>query len=187
KDVGSVDVLLVDDAADPAMDAIRAIQDSGVVILSIEEIMPGSTVRLLVSEPSELDSVNLGRAGGCACIVRSAEDVEKILAHPNKAAVRFFIFKPESSCRVHAGRQVAKTVRKCRIPLLLWFTYPEGASQAEAGSDSAVILGASEFGGLFVDGLGDGVFWDDRGLTTEEARDLSLNLMQVGNGVRECD
>ncbi|KAF4694426.1 hypothetical protein FOZ62_003694, partial [Perkinsus olseni] len=47
-----------------------------------------------------------------------------------------------------------------------------------AGSDSAVILGASEFGSLFVDGLGDGVFWDDRGLTTEEARDLSLNLMQ---------
>ncbi|KAF4661865.1 hypothetical protein FOL46_005543, partial [Perkinsus olseni] len=176
KDVGSVDVLLVDEAAGTAMDAIRAIQDSGVVILSIEEIMPGST--LLVSEPSELDSVNLGRAGGCACIVRSAEDVEKILAHPNKAAVRFFIFKPEPSCRVHAGRQVANAVRKCRIPLLLWFTYPEGASQAVAGSDSAVILGASEFGGLFVDGLGDGVFWDDRGLTTEEARDLSLNLMQ---------
>ncbi|KAF4744729.1 hypothetical protein FOZ62_025393, partial [Perkinsus olseni] len=177
KDVGSVDVLLVDeDAADTAMDAIRAIQDSGVVILGTEEILPGST--LLVAEPSKLESVNLGRAGGCACIVRSAEDVEKILAHPNKAAVRFFIFKPESSCRVHAGRQVAKAVRKCRIPLLLWFTYPEGASQAEAGSDSAVILGASEFGGLFVDGLGDGVFWDDRGLTTEEARDLSLNLMQ---------
>lgn len=110
--------------------------------------------------------------------------------------MRFLIFKPDSAaCRVHAGRQVARAVRKSRLPLLVWFTYPEGDSEAgkrtrggvivdfawflEAGSDAAVILGASEFGSLFVDGLGDGIFWDDRGLTTEETRDVGLNLMQV--------
>ncbi|KAF4663459.1 hypothetical protein FOL47_005726 [Perkinsus chesapeaki] len=176
KDVASVDVVLVDKASERDIPVLEAIQASGAVILSDKEIMPGNT--LLVMDPSGLDSVNPARAGGCACVVRSAEDVEKILKHSNKASVRFLIFKPESSCRVHAGRQVAKAVRKSRLPLLLWFTYPEGSSHAEPGSDAAVILGASEFGGLFVDGLGDGVFWDDHGLSTEESRELSLNLMQ---------
>nr|BAG14389.1 4-hydroxy-3-methylbut-2-en-1-yl diphosphate synthase [Perkinsus marinus ATCC 50439] len=177
KDIGSVDVLLVENETDADMDVLKAVQETGVVILGTKNILPGST--LLVSEPSMLDSVNPARAGGCACIVRSSEDVDKVLGHPKKGAVRFLIFKPDSAaCRVHAGRQVAKAVRKSRLPLLMWFTYPEGDSKAKAGSDAAVILGASEFGSLFVDGLGDGIFWDDRGLTTEETRDVGLNLMQ---------
>lgn len=38
-----------------------------------------------------LDSVNPARAGGCACIVRSSEDVDKVLVHPKKVVIQGLI------------------------------------------------------------------------------------------------
>ena len=88
----------------------------------------------------------------------------------NKTLCHFLISSPN---RLHYASQFFEWLqaRKIQIPVIISFSY-------ECSKEDLIIQSAAEYGALFCDGLGDGI-WIHAPYETEFLRNLSFNILQA--------
>jgi (E)-4-hydroxy-3-methylbut-2-enyl-diphosphate synthase len=121
------------------------------------------------------------RLGGYALICTGEESAEQLEHALKLTQPRFVLLKPKSQIGVTflARRffaQLTSIEAGAKVPVMFWFTYPPVEGQDE---DDIVIRASSDFGGLFVDGLGEGMLWDAEEMDFDNLRESMFNLLQA--------
>merc|ERR1719362_712682 len=97
------------------------------------------------------------------------------------AKPRLILLKPDSQDGItFLGRQfftrLASIAEGSTVPAMLWFQYPAVEGQDE---DDIVIRASADYGSLFLDGFGEGMLWDAAGISADDLRESSFNLLQA--------
>uniref|UniRef100_A0A7R9ZZ80 4-hydroxy-3-methylbut-2-en-1-yl diphosphate synthase (ferredoxin), chloroplastic n=1 Tax=Pyrodinium bahamense TaxID=73915 RepID=A0A7R9ZZ80_9DINO len=121
------------------------------------------------------------RLGGHALLFEGDEPVEVIEKATQNAKPRLILLKPKSQEGItFLARRFMSILTSLEaskaVPVMFWFSYPRVEGQDE---DDVVVRASSDFGSLFVDGLGEGLLWDSEGLGVDTLRESSFNLLQA--------
>mmetsp|Transcript_72139 Transcript_72139/g.146305 ORF Transcript_72139/g.146305 Transcript_72139/m.146305 type:complete len:804 (+) Transcript_72139:89-2500(+) len=150
----------------------------GVLCQPGENVPAGAT---LIYESDAVQSALEPRVGGYAVIFtgeESADDVERAVKF---ADPRLILLRPKTqdgvTFRVRRFFSILNAVEAAAaVPAIFWFRYPKVAGQDQ---DDVVVRGSADFGGLFVDGMGEGILWDADELDADMARESMFNLLQA--------
>mmetsp|Transcript_69735 Transcript_69735/g.167416 ORF Transcript_69735/g.167416 Transcript_69735/m.167416 type:complete len:791 (-) Transcript_69735:223-2595(-) len=175
----SFDVVVVEGAITPAVGVkIKTLLDvpMGVVVKKGPNVPDGCTVIYSAEDVTEPLEERLG--GYCLTFTgeESASTIEQALKN---AKPRFALFKPNSQSGVtFLARRFFSTLDNIgsQVPVMLWFRYPAKEGQDE---DDLVVQASSEFGSIFVDGMGNGILWDAESMSPDMLRESSFNLLQA--------
>lgn len=114
--------------------------------------------------------------GGSALLLEGHESeaqIQEALAQEP----RLIFYRPKAGvARLAHGRRIHEQLMNSSVPFIPWYSY----DTQEVEADEVVIGGASDFGALFVDGIGNGCVWQ-MGAFKDIAtlKQLSLNLLQA--------
>jgi len=138
----------------------------------------GATILL---EASDASNPMPERIGGYAVVFSGDESAASVDAVLRSVKPRFVLLRPADGAPVtFIGRRffaaLSASELGAEVPAILWFQYPARAGEDE---DDVVVRASSEFGSLFVDGLGEGVLWDAEALGQEMLTESSFNLLQA--------
>jgi len=143
-----------------------------------EHVPDGAT---LLYEAGAVTDPLPARLGGYAVVMTGEESAGEIEQVVKNAAPRFLLLRPKTQdgATFLARRffSILTSIDEGKaVPVMLWFSYPEEEGQDE---DAIVVRASADFGSLFVDGLGEGVLWDASGMTFDNLRESSFNLLQA--------
>lgn len=177
----SVDALVVEGSlTNKSVEHIQTLLQvpTGVVCRPASNVPEGATVMYDAAEI--IDSLP-ERLGGYAVIFTGEESAEEIQAVCGRANPRFVFLKPRSQNAVtYVARRFFSLLSAAEstkaVPAMLWFGYPRVSGQDE---DDVVIRAGTEFGSVFIDGLGEGLLWDADLLTPAHLIESSFNLLQA--------
>lgn len=163
--VSSADCILLTErpSAPEILQTLNALKEIGVSILSTDPA-PGEIP--LLTFPESLTAQNNTKA---VLIRDESPDKWPLLAEINPS----LIFLSPSKNRLHTCRQFFDWLQtnKIQTPVILAFHY-------ECSKEDLIIQSAAEFGALFCDGLGDGI-WIDAPYEIDFLRRLSFNILQA--------
>merc|ERR1719433_861546 len=174
KDWKSIDVVYIDGEMTAALaEKIKVLVDVPVGLLC----WPGPHLPdgvTLLHDASSVEAAVEERIGG----EESVETIEKAI---ELVRPRLVLLKPKSQDGVtFLARRFMSLLTSLEaakaIPAMFWFSYPSVPGQDE---DAVVVRASSDFGSLFVDGLGEGILWEAEDMTAELLRESSFNLLQA--------
>ncbi|HSX38298.1 MAG TPA: (E)-4-hydroxy-3-methylbut-2-enyl-diphosphate synthase [Chlamydiales bacterium] len=145
---------------------LKELKDIGVGILS-NDPNEGELALLTLEKATHIHQSQKTRAA--VIIKNESVDQWKIIEETRPT----LIFLSPSTHRLHYSRQFFDWLqtKKIQIPVILKFSY-------ECSKEDLVIHSTAEYGALFCDGLGDGI-WIDAPYDIEFLRSLSLNILQA--------
>jgi len=181
KDWKSIDAVVIDEPLPESLaDTLKSLLDVpvGVLCRGGSYVPDGATVLLDAADVKEEMPFRLG---GYALIFNGDESPEVVQAAFEKTKPRLTLLKPKSQEAVNfVGRKFVAQLLDIEaakaVPLMFWFQYPKVEGQKD---DDLVIKSCSDFGSLFIDGLGEGLLWDAGAMTADEQREGSFNLLQA--------
>mmetsp|Transcript_63398 Transcript_63398/g.198456 ORF Transcript_63398/g.198456 Transcript_63398/m.198456 type:complete len:635 (-) Transcript_63398:25-1929(-) len=181
KDWKSIDAVVVQGEVTPALaENLQMMLDvpMGVLCKPAEGLPDGVT---LLRDGAAVSEPLAERIGGYALLFTGEESQEAVEKAVANAKPRLILLKPSSQDGVtFLGRRFLSTLNSIEaakaVPVIFWFSYATGNGQDE---DDIVVKSSSDFGGLFVDGLGEGILWEAEGMTPDALRESSFNLLQA--------
>lgn len=177
----SVDVVVVEGMVAPDVGVkIKQLLDIplGVICKGGPNVPAGATIMVEASKAEECEE----RLGGYALLCTGKESAAEMKAALEKVKPRMILLRPESQDGVtFVGRRFMSQLTSIpageAVPVMYWFRYQKDDNKDE---DDLVIQASSEFGSLFVDGLGEGMLWDaGEALTPSYLIESSFNLLQA--------
>jgi (E)-4-hydroxy-3-methylbut-2-enyl-diphosphate synthase len=182
KDFKSVDCTVVDGAVTPeAAEKIKMLLNTpiGVLCKPGDNLPEGVTLMYDAAEAAANGPLEQ-KIGGNAVVFAGDESAEVIAEALKNADPRLIFLRPESQVgTTFLGRSFFARVADASdkvVPCMLWYRYPAAEGQDE---DDFVIRASADFGSLFLDGYGEGLFWEAETMTPEHLIESSFNLLQA--------
>lgn len=180
KDWKSNDAVLIEgDIAPTLVDKLKVLLDvpMGILCKAGPNVPDGCTLLYDASAEEPLEA----RLGGYALVMSGKESSEEIKRAVELGQPRLILFKPVDEYGItFSGRRFFSMLNSIKlaasIPVMLWFRYPAKPDEDE---DAVVVRASSDFGSLFVDGLGEGILWDADVMNSDLLRESSFNLLQA--------
>lgn len=167
--VSSVDCLVIQEKLN-ASPLIQTLKETGITIFQNEEVPLFSLQESINQANKERFATTPAQKTPMAVIIKDESSDQWTLIESIKPTV---IFLSPSSNRLHYARQFFEWLqeKKIPIPVIISFSY-------ECSKEDLIIQSAAEYGALFCDGLGDGI-WIQAPYEIEFLRNLSFNILQA--------